>query len=163
LLRDDIGFVVDPGGPHPVRFPDLAFVPAARWARLAVVDPAAGPGLPPRPTAGDPYASGYPLGAPDLPVEVARQDAFLAGVRHASAGRAGPQGGLPGGEARGGPRLLPGRRAAGVVDRPAPPRAAGAGGGVDGGRPGAGAAGDRRTGGRPGAARVPDPAGGAVA
>jgi Uma2 family endonuclease len=81
LLRDDIGFVVDPGGPHPVRFPDLAFIPAARWARLAVVDPAAGPGLPRRPTAGDPYASGYPVGAPDLAVEVAGKDDYLPELR----------------------------------------------------------------------------------
>jgi Uma2 family endonuclease len=61
FLRADMGFVVDPGGPIPMRFPDLAFLRASR--------------LP------DPYASGFLPGAPDLAVEIAGQHDYLPELR----------------------------------------------------------------------------------
>jgi Uma2 family endonuclease len=61
FLRPDMGFVVDPEGPVPVRFPDLAFLRAAR--------------LP------DPYASGFLPGAPDLAVEIAGRHDYLPELR----------------------------------------------------------------------------------
>lgn len=61
FLRTDMGFVVDPEGPVPMRFPDLAFLRAAR--------------LP------DPYASGFLPGAPDLAVEIAGRHDYLPELR----------------------------------------------------------------------------------
>jgi Uma2 family endonuclease len=61
FLRTDMGFVVDPAGPVPMRFPDLAFLRAAR--------------LP------DPYASGFLPGAPDLAVEIAGRHDYLPELR----------------------------------------------------------------------------------